>query len=223
MLLGDWERIKDEAQRDEKEVRGRFRLGCHPSVAMYSLPHFMTELLTEFPNIEINLEHDLSRRITEDVISYKIDFGIVINPVSHPDLVIRKIGTDQVKLWTATKPTRLQSPTNGEGILILDPDLHQSQLLLREFAKAKWTFRRHIASSNLEVIASLVAAGTGAGILPSKVACRLKGQGLKPFPGEGPKLNDQIALVFRADTQRSFASKTIARAIEQSLADDGAE
>ena len=148
-LLSDWEKITDEIQKDETEVRGRFTIGCHPSVALYTLPSILPTLVSKYPGLEIKLEHDLSRRITEDVISYKIDFGIVINPVAHSDLVIRKLGVDYVMLWTAAKPTPTQNPVSGDGILILDPELLQSQQLLRDFAKAKMNFKRQITSSNL--------------------------------------------------------------------------
>jgi len=217
-MLAEWERITIEAQKDETTIRGTFSIGCHPSVALYGLPHFLPKLMAQHPGIELRLDHDLSRRITESVISYKTDFGIVINPVSHPDLVVKKLAHDQVSLWTATKPSGFQNPLNGDGVLIFEPDLHQSQRLLREFSKARWTFKRHVTTSNLEVIASLVAEGVGAGILPSLVARRQKTLGLRPWSATGPKVRDQIALIYRADAQKSLAGRTIAKAIETEIA-----
>ena len=43
------------------------------------------------PLIKIQLVHDLSRKILEQILSYEIDFGIVINPIRHPDLILKKI------------------------------------------------------------------------------------------------------------------------------------
>src|ERR1700689_3984492 len=34
-LLGEWEKIKGDATKDEKELEGRYTIGCHPSVALY--------------------------------------------------------------------------------------------------------------------------------------------------------------------------------------------
>src|SRR4029079_13501420 len=80
-LLEQWDSIKSAALASTYEVQGCFTLGCHPSVALYSLPHFLPGLLKKYPNLEIQLHHDSSRKITEKVINLSIDIGIVINPV----------------------------------------------------------------------------------------------------------------------------------------------
>lgn len=215
-LLDEWERIRSESLRDEAEVSGRFTLGCHPAVAMYTLPHFLPRLLSDHPALEIKLIHDMSRRINEDVISFKIDFGLVINPTSHPDLVIRSIARDHVTLWVCQNPTPAQDPTNSGSILAYDPDLLQSQHLLKQFVRRKWIYGRSLTSSNLDVIVSLVAAGAAAGILPTRVATRSKLFGLKIFAPDAPHYTDELCLIYRADANRSHASKAIIQAIEKS-------
>ena len=54
------------------------------------------------PELEISMAHGLSREITEMIISRKIDPGLVINPVKHNDLVLKKICTDRVGLWNVS-------------------------------------------------------------------------------------------------------------------------
>lgn len=219
-LLMEWEKIRGDALRDESEIRGRYILGCHPSVALYSLPGFVAQALIDNPSLEIKLVHDLSRKITEDVISFKVDFGIVVNPWEHPDLVIRPLCKDEVSLWVAKKPSVLQDPDSGQAVLICDPDLIQSQSILKQLSKKGMEFKRTITSSNLEVVTSLVAAEAGVGILPSRVATRIKALGLKPLGKEGPKFQDRICLVYRADAQKSKASRLLAKIIESCMASD---
>ena len=214
-LLRDWEKIRSDTARDEDEIRGHYTLGCHPSVAMYSLPSFFKELLTENSGLEFRLTHDLSRKITEDVISFKIDFGIVVNPWEHPDLVIRKLSTDQVTLWVSKKPNELQDPKSDNAVLICDPELVQTQSIVKQLAKKGLNFKRTITSTSLEVITTLVAAQGGVGVLPSRVALRIKEHGLKPLMKDGPKFEDTICLVYRADVQKSKASRKIAKRIEE--------
>jgi LysR family transcriptional regulator, cell division regulator len=214
LLLYEWERIRGDAIRNESEVRGRYLIGCHPSVAIYSLPDFLPELLQENPALEIKLVHDLSRKITEDVISFKVDFGIVVNPWDHPDLVIKPLLTDEITLWTGKKPSPLQDPSSGEGVLICDPDLVQSQVLMKQMAKREIIFRRIVTTSSLEVITALVSAGAGVGILPGRVA---QAAGLKLLMKEAPKFSDKICLIYRADAQRSKASRLVAKKIELQL------
>jgi DNA-binding transcriptional LysR family regulator len=216
-LLLEWERIREDALRDESEIRGRYVVGCHVSVALYSLPHFLPELLAAHPFLEVKLIHDLSRRITEEVISFRADFGVVVNPWEHPDLVIKPLFRDEVSLWTAKKPSRLQDPYSGEGVLICDLELIQSQSILKQLAKKGMKFQRTVTSPSLEVITELVAAEAGIGVLPERVATRIKSFGLKPVGKDSPKFQDQISLIYRADAQKSKASRAIAKHIEEHI------
>ncbi|MBI3558282.1 MAG: LysR family transcriptional regulator [Deltaproteobacteria bacterium] len=126
-LLLDWEKIRGDALKDASEVSGRYVIGCHPSVALYSLPHVLPELVEQHQGLDIKLVHDLSRKITEDVVSFKIDFGIVVNPTEHPDLVIKLLCTDEVSVWGA-------SPARNADVLICDPELLQTQSLLKQLS-----------------------------------------------------------------------------------------
>src|SRR5437870_4959801 len=40
-LMGQWENLRQQAVASMNEIRGRFSLGCHPSVARYTLPLFL--------------------------------------------------------------------------------------------------------------------------------------------------------------------------------------
>ncbi|MCB0416701.1 MAG: LysR family transcriptional regulator, partial [Bdellovibrionales bacterium] len=212
-LMREWERIQNEALKDEDELRGRYTIGCHPSVALYALPLFLPKLMRENPELQIRLTHDLSRKITEDVISFKIDFGLVVNPWEHPDLVIKPLVRDEVKVWTGPQGNSLNDPSSGHAVLMCDPDLAQTQSLLQQLQKKGRRFQRILHSPNLEVIAVLVAEGQGVGILPGRVAGRIPSMKLKPLP-DSPKFIDKHCLIFRADAQKSRASRSIARFIE---------
>lgn len=205
-----WEQIQQDIEKDQKEIRGLYRIGCHASVAMYTLPHFIKKLLLENPNLELKLQHDLSRKITEEVISSRLDFGIVINPVEHPDLVIQPLLKDEVSFWVAKKPSSLQNPKNESSVLICDSDLLQSQSLLKQLQKKKIKFSRFMTTSNLEVVAHLVDSGAGIGILPQRVALQQK-LNIKPLDANLPKFQDRCCLVYRADTQNSPSAKTLLR------------
>lgn len=212
-----WGRLREDTLKDEKEIRGQYTLGCHPSVALYALPSFLKYFLETYPELELKLVHDLSRKVNEEVISFRVDFGIVVNPVAHPDLVIQEIGTDKVTLWTKKKPSALQDPESKEAVLIYDPNLIQSQFLLKKVASK---FSRAITSTNLEVIAAMVASGAGVGILPGRVATRIRSYGLKPLGANQPFFEDRICLCYRADYQKTEASKHFARKLRELLTPD---
>ncbi len=209
VIISDWERLRGEAGKDESEIRGRYTIGCHPSVALYTLPSILPALFKNQPRLEVKLRHDLSRHITEDVVSLKVDFGIVVNPARHPDLVVKKLTRDEVSLWVGPSETSLQNLESNESILIFDPDLLQTQSILRQISKRKIKFHRYLNSSSLEVIASLVSEGCGIGILPGRVATRNGALGLRRLLGVPFKFEDEICLVYRANAQKSIAAKFI--------------
>lgn len=211
-LLSEWEKLKDGAIKDHTEIRGRYTLGCHTSVALYSLPSFLPALLKDNPGLEIKLVHDLSRRVTESVISYQIDFAIAVNPVAHPDLVIQELCKDEVTLWV--NPKRETADT-----LICDPDLAQTQTLLKAMGKSGLSFGRTLHSSSLELIASLVAVGGGVGVLPTRVALRENQSKLQRLGEKSPVFRDRICLVYRADAQKSKAGRTIAEAVRRAFSE----
>jgi DNA-binding transcriptional LysR family regulator len=215
VFLDNWKRIKSKVLEQEQSLSGKYTLGCHPSVAAYSLPLFLPQMLQENPTLEIKLEHDLSRKITERVISFEIDYGIVINPIQHPDLVIKKITQDQVCFFTKSKPTELQLADSEQCTIICDPDLLQTKSLLKQMSGAKRTqSRRFIESSSLEAIAELVAAGAGIGILPERVAQRYSLLRSKAFEFE---FIDELSLVFRSDLPRTEAHKKFVNYVIQSF------
>ena len=208
-LVDQWERMRAETLSEESEVKGRVSIGCHPAVAMYSVPHFVPELMAAHPELEMVFHHDLSRKICERVISFEIDIGIVVNPIEHPDLRIVQLCTDEVSAWRGTG-------SYVKDVLICDPNIMQTEAVLSKMKKLgdEWKFRRIIHSPNLDVVAKLTSIGAGIGILPSRVALREPSYKLKPVAEKGPVFYDKVCLVYRTDAQRGLAAKTILRAIE---------
>lgn len=202
-LLSNWEAILYEVKRSETELVGQYRLGCHPSVAIYCLKRVLRQLYSECPGIEMRLTHGLSRVISEGVVSGTLDFGIVINPIQHPDLVINKLAIDEVCFW--------KSQNALEDVLIYNPELTQSQELLKK-SKNKVSFKRTITSDNLELIASLTSTGTGIAILPDRVVRNLA-PNVKKISGM-PSYRDQVAFVYRADLPKSSSSKYIIKLLK---------
>ena len=213
-LITRWQQLKANISKREHEPGGQYVLGCHPSVAMYTLANFLPRLLQTYPELEVKLVHNLSRKITEGVISFSIDLGIVVNPVQHPDLVIRELCHDVVTFWCARKLSPVQTLDADKGVLIGDPELAQGQSLLQKLRKKKKHLcRRVVQSSNLEVIADLTAAGAGIGILPTRVAKLRK---LRLLDKTLPTYKDRICLIYRVDYQRNQGSKIIINAIRNS-------
>lgn len=204
-LIQQWNNIRDGIKESSTEATGRYRIGCHSAVAQYTLTEFLPKLLHDHPKLEIELYHDLSRKVCEQVISFELDIGIVVNPVSHPDLVIKEICQDTIQFWISSNSKKI-----NRDVLICNPHLLQTQDMLLKLRKKKIEFTRTINSSSLNVIADLVESGAGVGILPTRVA---ENHHFKLFGKDLPNFNDRICLVYRADMPKTYANRLIVEAI----------
>lgn len=197
-LLQDWQEAKNIFNKKEDEIVGEFKIGIHPSVAIYSLPQIFLKIEKKYPMLNFQLIHDSSRTVTSKVINFDVDFAIVVNPISHPDLVIQELGEDEVRLF--------KTPKNKSEKLIYDPNLAQSTKLLTAFNNGKVITRGHIESNSLEVIAKLAEQGVGIGLLPTRVAKGYKG--LVPVKNS-PVVKDTIALIYRVEKKDTILVKNI--------------
>ena len=100
-LLQHWDVVQRSVQDEMESPSGTIKLGLHTAVAQYTLPHFLPQFFKEYPLINIQLNHGLSRLMTEEVISSKADVAIVVNPTAHPDLIIKELCRDIVTFWKA--------------------------------------------------------------------------------------------------------------------------
>tara|TARA_R110002124_G_scaffold149220_1_gene315054 strand:- start:202414 stop:203280 length:867 start_codon:yes stop_codon:yes gene_type:complete len=208
-----WENVKSKTTASMSEVGGTYTIGCHASIAMHYLSKFLPKLMLEHPKLDIKIKHDLSRNITEEVISLKIDIGLVVNPVAHPDLIITPLNKGEVTLWTrAENPTKLQDFGEDISVLICDPNLIRSQIFMDQMKQNNITINRTIFSTDLDVIAELVSQGGGIGILPAHIAARA--QNTLCRVKDAPVFYDDHCLIYRIENKNVKSIQVIKRAIK---------
>ena len=216
-LLQSWEQLKGHVNEHNEAMSGEYIIGCHASVGLYSLSQFLPELMQKHSQLNIKLEHGLSRHITEQVIQFNIDFGIVVNPIKHPDLVITPLFNDEVTFWVRKNSSSVQRSDSDNAVLICDLNLLQVQKLLSDVKRGKRSFKRLIPCTSLEIVAKLVSSGAGVGVLPGRVATNSGLKNLQPLKGH-PTFKDEICLISRVDAQKTAAWKKIRSVITNSLA-----
>lgn len=203
-LVYEWEQAQNLANLEAGLIQGNYTIATHPSVALYTLEYFMPKLQADFPKLDFNFIHGLSREMTERVVSWEADFGIVVNPIKHPDLVITHLFSDEVTIfYTKNAPKKL----------IYDKNLTQSQYILKKIAK-KVGFSGVLNSANLEVVAQLTALGLGYGLLPARIASQYNH--LEKLE-DAPLFKDKICLIYRPEKHRNPISKKIIQIIRSSM------
>lgn len=195
-LLFEWEQAQNLANPESGIVQGSYSFAIHPSVALYTAEHFLPRLQREFPALNFKFIHGLSREMVNKVINWEADFGIVVNPIKHPDLVIKRLYKDEVAIF------------NKKGAipkLIYDPDLAQTQHILKKVGKS-FDLEGEITTGNLELVAKLTSLGMGHGVLPATIASKYSG--LKRL-NDSPIFKDEICLIYRPEKHKNKVSQEI--------------
>ncbi len=157
------------------------------------------------------------------VINREIHFGLVVNPLPHPDLVIVETCEDAVDLFVAVPPGHDAcgpAPCATEsldeavallrkGPLVFAGRVGQSHALIDRLAAQGWLPVRRLACGDLELVKSLTAGGLGVGILPRRVAGYGQRGRLMRLHAEMPSFPDTICLIYRPDLHRTRAAMRV--------------
>lgn len=220
------ERAAQRIQGLESEDTGEFTVGCNESLGAYFLPEFMARFLRSFPGIELHLANDTSANIHDAVLERRVDFGIVVNPHPHLDLVIVDLFHDAMDVMIssdAPPPSGAVEPFVGDpssespsfvlarkrllaGPLIYAGRVAQCRELCDQLAARGLLSRHKLVCGDLELVKSLALAGIGPALIPRRVAAYAQEGRLVRLHDELPFIPDTICLIYRADMHRTKAA-----------------
>jgi DNA-binding transcriptional LysR family regulator len=213
-LLATVAQIRNDIHDLETSDAGQFVVGCHEALGAYFLPELMRKLLKDAPRVVLDLWNDTSAAVTRATLDRSVDFGIVVNPTPHPDLVILPLFRDAVALHVARREGEPSAPPDLAAALerlqleplILAGRVAQSQEILRALMAEGAAVRRVLTCGDLALVRSLTLAGLGVGILPSRVAVDGSRGQLRWLHPELPRIPDSICAVYRGDFHRTRAA-----------------
>ena len=207
---------------EDKEV-GRFVIGCHESLGAYFLPTFLRQLYADHPGLEPSLWNGPSSAVRDGVIARDIDFGLVVNPAPHADLVLVELFHDAVDFFVAPPDTKSGHARRAFGAPSLDaavlrvrkgPLIHagrvtESQALLLMLEQKDVLPARALSVGDLELVKALAIAGVGVGVLPRRVAAYGHQGSLVRLHADLPTAVDRIVLVYRADMHKTRGARRL--------------
>ncbi|HEY8074573.1 MAG TPA: LysR family transcriptional regulator [Labilithrix sp.] len=232
------ERASQRIKGLESEDQGTFVIGCHESLGAYFLPELMARFLRDHPTIELLIANDTSAKTTENVLERRVQFGLVVNPHPHPDLVIVEMFHDAMDILVAEDappPSRpldalLPAVEPGErpsfvdsadpafvaarhrllaGPLIYAGRVTQARELCDRLAAAGLLSTRKLVVGDLELVKSLALAGIGPALLPRRVGAYGHEGKLVRLHDKLPFIPDTICLLYRADMHRTKAAMRV--------------
>lgn len=217
----------------ERDLVGRYVLGCHESLGAYFLPRFLPGFLRDAPQIALTLHNANSDDVLRAVVEREIPFGLVVNPTSHPDLVLLRLCRDAVDIFVAAPPdapapagAALYGPAGcftadlavaaallRDRPLIVAGRVHQCTWLIDQLAERDMVPPRLLSCGDFELVKSLALAGVGPAILPRRIAAYHHEGRLRRLHAELPIYPDDISLIYRADMPKTRAAMFIKDAL----------
>jgi DNA-binding transcriptional LysR family regulator len=219
--------LVEEAEREirglESEPVGAFTLGCPDVMGAYFLPKFLSAFRAEAPRIQLTLWNGHSRNVHRALLDRTVDFGLVVNPVEHPDLVLIELFEDTTELfvssaWKQEGTTLAQAKAQlRRGPLIFVDSIEQSRDdgILRQIEADGISTIDELRCGTLELVRRLVEEGVGVGILPRRVARLGKPGRIVPLHRRMPIVLDRIHLAFRADLHRTKGALLLKEALRK--------
>lgn len=205
------DRVEQRVNGLEDAEGGRFVIGCNESLGAYFLPIFLRKFFTAHPAIDVSVQNSASASVRDAVVDREVDFGIVVNPRPHPDLVFVELFEDAVDFFTAGDERGRSSAKSldqakariEKGPLVHAARVVESQALIARLEQQGCVSARQIACGDFELVKSIALAGVGVALLPRRVAAYGHEGKLVRLHAELPCFPDKILLVYRADAHKT--------------------
>ncbi len=195
----------------ENDEEGTFVLGCYESLGAYFLPEFLPAFLAEHPRIRLQLWNGSSAAVRQAVIDRQVHFGLVVNTMPHPDLVIVPCFRDQIEIVVRGEAAADEATASER--LLAGPLVHADRpifgQLVERLASRSLVPEHCLVCGDLELVKSLALAGIGPAILPRRVARYGHEGSLRPLHPSLPVWHDTIHVVYRSDLHRTRAARVL--------------
>jgi DNA-binding transcriptional LysR family regulator len=149
--------------------------------------------------------------VRDAVLSREVHYGLLVNPIAHPDLVLVKLFHDAMDLFVCVDEAPATSLAAAIervrlGPLIYTGRVPQCQELIQRLSADDTPTARLLSCGDLELVKSLTLAGLGVGVIPRRVAGYGHPGRLRRLHAELPYIPDTIYLAWRSDLHRTTAA-----------------
>jgi DNA-binding transcriptional LysR family regulator len=159
--------------RDPAAVTGLLRVGVVGVVANTWLPKLVEAMRERFPAITLRLDMALTHALVERLREGHLDLAIIAGQLAEPGMASESLGFDEF-VWMASPALRIPRTPLGPRelqqwpVLSLSEDSFHYPVIERWFREGGAIFRCAASCNNMDVIASLTAAGLGVSLLPRR-------------------------------------------------------
>jgi LysR family transcriptional regulator, low CO2-responsive transcriptional regulator len=220
-------RLHDEAKLAITELnaspRGKILIGANEATCLYVLPQLFALFKEKYPEIQISIYRNFSKKVVDKILENQLDFGIVTLPVPDRDLHVMPIAEDE--LWLITSPGH---PLADRASVVLE-DVVSYPFIFHKAGTTRERLVKHLGPlwekmnismelASIETIKKFVSIGMGISIVPkSYVSDEMERGTLRLVRMKNFKLIRKLGLIHRKNRYMSHASKAFLDVVEESL------
>jgi DNA-binding transcriptional LysR family regulator len=197
-------------------VRGIVRLGVSESIVHTWLPTLMKRVNKAYPNLELEIEVDVSPKLLDGLVARDLDLAFLVGPVNNPSVQSRPLCSFPLAFVASRRILLQRKPMTLEHIaerpLITFARNTQPHMALRNLLAAKRLRATIHASASLEAVVRMALDGVGIAVIPwaileKKTEARRE---LRRLSTRGIKLPDLNYVVSWPAAPGNFAAQKVA-------------
>jgi len=202
--------VADQGQ----QPRGVLAIGANEATCLYVLPDVFAKYLKRYPDVQISIYRNFSRKILERVHDGSIDVGVVTMPVKSPGLKVRSIHRDRLMLMVDAKNPLAKMKSVPVSVAAEQPQLYPKtgytrQLLDRIYRPYQSQLKIRMELPSVGMIKSFVAAGLGVSLISSRYAQdEVRAGTAKLVELEGEDLWRELGVVYQSNRTLPRSAKT---------------
>lgn len=218
-LMSQVDTMRADLSEYTKQGKGLVRMQANASALAQYLPEDLASFAATHPEVKISLGEERSAAIADALRSGATDIGIVMEGADTVGLQVLDYRADTLAVVVPRRHALRGKPVAFETLLdhdfvSLDSTTVISQILAAQAAAAGRPLRLRVQVKSFDVVARLVQAGLGIGVLPEAAIRGFASMGLRSVP-----LTDAWATRRMYVCVRNYAALTApARALVDHLA-----
>lgn len=180
LILNQHERLHSDMQEHVKGIKGHVRIFASITAIAEYLPPLLSQYLTQYNDVDIDLREYPSPEIVRSVIDGTTDLGIVAGNIMNDSLELLPFRTDKLVLITANdhplvalKNVSFAELTHYEHIT-LPEGTGMYEFIKKQAEAINRKLKIRIQVGNFETFCRMVAAKVGIGVMPFSAASRLQ-------------------------------------------------
>jgi len=202
--------VADQGQ----QPRGVLAIGANEATCLYVLPDVFAKYSKLYPDVQISIYRNFSRKILERVHDGSIDVGVVTMPVKSPGLKVRSIFRDRLMLMVdarnpMAKMKSVSAAVAAEQPLLLPKTGYTRQILDRLFRPYQSQLQIRMELPSVGMIKSFVAAGLGVSLISARYAAdEVRAGTVKLIELDHEDLWRELGVVYQSNRTLPRSAKT---------------